>query len=106
MAKKLFIATADGPVEVEAQVVRIYVGNIQERFFIHENGSDTVLSHYDSGQRVGGIGEIILASAVRWGTGGALNRREAAKQLIERIVEAKGADRVRSVLKAAPTINA
>lgn len=103
--KTVFIATEKGPRSVEATVVKLYVGAIQERFFIVDSGAETVLSHYDSGLRVGSLGGIKLAHAVRWGTGGTITNRKAAEILIAQAVERNGADVVLSKMRAAPVLN-
>lgn len=103
--RRVLIATERGPVEVEAEVVRLPVGEKQERFFIHDNGAETVLSHFASGQRVGALGSIKLAAAVRWGTGGTINNREAARRLMGDIVASHGAESVQRTLARAPVIN-
>jgi len=102
--RKVLIATQRGPVEVEAEVVRLPVGEKQERFFIHDNGTETVLSHYASGWRVGAIDTIRLA-AVRWGTGDTITNREAARRLVEDIIAKHGAESVQRTLAQVPVIN-
>lgn len=102
--RKVLIATQRGPVEVEAEVVRLPVGEKQERFFIHDNDTETVLSHYASGWRVGSLRSIKLA-AVRWGTGDTITNREAARRLMEDIVTKHGAESVQRTLAQVPVIN-
>lgn len=107
MIKPVSIATAKGPHPVEAKPLRLYVGARQERFFIHDDAAEgAILSHYASGQRVGALAPIKLTAAVRWGTGGTITDREAAKRLIAKVIERNGADKALAVMNAAPRINA
>lgn len=105
MRKTVLIATVAGPRPVEAEVMRLYVGAYQEKFFVHDSGAETVLSHYGSGQRVGALGAIKLAHAVRWGTGGTITNREAAKVLLAQVVERNGDLAAVRKMRAAPVIN-
>lgn len=103
--RMLLIATVNGPREVEGTVMRLKVGAQMVRFFVHEWQCQTVLTHYASGRRVGQLGPIKLAHAVRWGTGGQMNDRAAAEALIAQAVEKNGVDRVMAVFSDAPVIN-
>lgn len=103
--QEVLIATANGPRPVEAHILRLNVGARRVRFFIHRDGTRPVLSDYRSGQRVGDLGDIILASAIRWGTGGCLTERAAAQALINSLVDRWRADVVLAKLASVPQIN-
>ncbi|MDK4729357.1 hypothetical protein [Rhizobium phaseoli] len=97
-------------IEKSGYVVKLYVGNIQEKFVIQTSDlfpeEGEFLTHYASGNKVGALNPIKIRNMTGWGTAHRTTDREAAKQLLEEIVAKVGADKVLKVMRAAPVLNA
>jgi len=95
-ARKPSVETVDG------RACRLYIGNIQHRFFIHRDDLDgPVLSDERSGMRVGKLEPIKVRHFRSYYT---MTDRAAAEILIADIVARHGAESVRSKINAAPAI--
>lgn len=94
-------------VEKKGFVVRLYVGNIQEKFVLQVSDlfPDEIecLTHYASGNKVGSLSHIKIRTMC--GTGGRLTDKEAAKILINETVSRVGAERMLNTMNRAPVLN-
>jgi microcystin-dependent protein len=101
--RRFNIATANGSKEVNGRVIKLYVGNVQEEFTIHDlPGTGPVLSHYGSGYQLTELRGIKVANMRNYS---APSDREAAKIYVDKLVAQYGADRVRAVMRSHPIIN-
>jgi len=99
----MIMPTTKGNQTVTGQKMRLYVGNVQEEFFVHDTESDgEILSHYPSGMRVGCLNPIKLRHGRSYYM---MKNRAAAEELIKDIVARNGVDAVRSKLRAAFVLN-
>lgn len=95
--------TDAGTKDVEGYLVRLYVGAKQERFLLqHEPTGEVVLTHYDSGMRVGSLSPIKLRYARSYRR---ITDRAAAVELLNELVEKHGQERVWNVMQNAPVLN-
>lgn len=97
-------------IEKRGYVVKLYVGNVQEKFVIQMSdlfaNEGEFLVHYASGNKVGSLNEIKIRNMCGRGTASRMTDRDAAKQLLADIEAKVGADRIRKVMNAAPVLNA
>lgn len=97
-------------VEKQGYVAFLYVGTHREKFVLQIGGIDNepeVVTHYATGQMMPGkLNDIKISNLMARGSYSKLNNRDAAQQLIHRAVDKVGVDRVMTVIKAAPVINA
>lgn len=98
-------------IEKRGYVVKLYVGNVQEKFVIQMSDlfpdEGEFLVHYASGNKVGSLNEIKIRNMCSMGTSGyRLTDRKAAETLLTDLVAKHGAEKIRNVMKAAPVLNA
>ena len=100
----VLLATEKGPTEVVAVPMNLDVGDVKVRFFVTEYRGLTSLTHRSSGMKVCDLNDHKLRRFV--GDGHThLNDREAAKEMLSRIIAQYGAEEVRKRFNAAPVIN-
>jgi len=89
--------------KVEGKVVTLDLGGTKRRFFIHTDLADgAILSDYRSGFRVGKLLEMKI-SYMHSHKG--MTDREAAKRLIEKLLEKYGKEHLLNVMNAETCIN-
>lgn len=96
-------------VEKRGFVVRLYVGNIQEKFVLQvsdlfENEPE-FLTHFASGNKVGPLNPIKIRNLCTRGNASRMTDRQAAEILLKETCDRVGADKVRAVMNSAPVIN-
>ena len=90
-------------IEISGYVAKLYVGAYQYKFLLQQTKtSEVFLVHYDSGQKLGSLTPVKLQFYQSYSR---LKDREAAKLLIERLIERLGENVVQDRLNTAKVIN-
>jgi hypothetical protein len=97
------IPTKDGLRKATGRIALLYVGNIQHKFYIQDTEtSEKVLTHYASGMKLGSLTPIKMKHFKNYSS---LKDREAAKILLQDLIDKHGVDRVTVKLNSAQVIN-
>jgi hypothetical protein len=95
--------------EKRGYVANLYVGNVQEKFVLQLgiDGLPELLVHYATGQKFGDtLNSVKVRNMLAYGSQHHTPDRKAAEQIIAEIIARVGIDKVRSVMRSAPIINA
>lgn len=97
-------------IEKQGYVAWLYIGPYREKFVLQIGGIDGTpefVVHHATGQKMpGDLRDMQIRNMMARGHAAKLNFRDAAQQLIHAAVDKNGVDRVRSVIAAAPILNA
>lgn len=91
----------NGTMQVTGEVMELYVGQFQHKFLANKVANELLLTHFNSGMRVGSITRAKMADLNAIGS----TDRAGAERVITRLVSKMGADKVNATLNNAPVLN-